>query len=86
MIYNSMGSLVRNTSKSMRDQIEIVRPSYDVVLSLQRSSSSHRRAFTGVQKVIMVYGELKCSTKVVKETSGKDAVLVYRNGKGNVVM
>lgn len=73
----------------MRDQIELVRPGYGVAWNLQLSSRGHKGAFTRVQKVIMVYGQLgghkEVSTEMLKETFGKDAALFYPNGKGELL-
>ncbi|KAI4677827.1 hypothetical protein J4E81_010757 [Alternaria sp. BMP 2799] len=68
---------------SMRDQVEVVHPDRGAAWSLQKiKGSPHKGAFSRVQKVIWPYEQAEDYTdesriKMVKETFGKDAVLVW---------
>ena len=66
----------------MRDQIEIVQPSYRIHLDLYLGLRGHKGAFTRVQKVIMIWRQFmslpeQAVTEVVKATFGRDAELIY---------
>jgi len=87
LLYYDMRSLMRHISKSMRDQIRVVHPSSDLAWQLEVGvGTPKKRSFSGVLKVIMVYGhlfdnEMDVLTKRVKRVFGKDAELVYPDGE-----
>jgi len=73
----------------MRDQIEVVRPSYGVSWDLQKTSRCYEGAFGRVQKVIIVHRRppwpprmiKRTLIEAVKEVYGRDAELVDVYGK-----
>ena len=86
-MYDSVSNLVRHTSQSLRDQVEVVWPSYGVVRCLWLSENLHGRAFGDVKKI--VFGFKTQDERYVneeflgnmKKTFGEDAELVDRDGK-----